>query len=102
MSPSRLLQYPDIVTVAESGLPGYELSNTYTLYASLKTPPDILAALNKEITQIVNSPDLKKTFAANSSEAAPPSTIDELRKLFLAEYDKWDKVVKTANIKMEE
>ena len=102
MSPSRLPQFPDVPTVAESGLPGYELSNTYTIYASIKTPPDILAALNREIAQIVNSPEMKKTFAANSSEASPPSTIDELRKLFLAEYDKWDKVVKTANIKMEE
>ncbi len=102
MSTSRLPQYPDTATVAESGLPGYELSNTYSLYAPIKTSSAIIAGLNKEIAQIVNAPDVKEKFAADSSEASPPYTPEELRKLFLAEFDKWDKVVKSANIKLEE
>ena len=102
MSPSRLPQYPDVATVAESGLPGFDLSNTYTIYAPIKTSPAIVAGLNREIAQIVNAPDVKEKFAADSSEAAPPYTPEELRKLFFAEFDKWDKVVKSANIKLEE
>ncbi|HEV7799622.1 MAG TPA: tripartite tricarboxylate transporter substrate-binding protein, partial [Burkholderiales bacterium] len=97
----RMPGYPNTPTVAESGIPGFELSNTYTLYTLSKAPQSVIAALNREILQILGSPDLKERFAADSSEVAPPYTSDELHKMFLAEFSKWDAVVKAANMTSE-
>jgi len=99
LSPKRLEQFPDTPTVAESGLPGFELSNTYAVYAPIKTPAGIVALLNREIGQVVNSPDLRQRFSADFIEGAPPQSADELRRMMSAEYDKWENVVKLANIK---
>ena len=98
MTPRRMPAYPNVPTVAESGVPGFELSNTYTLYALSKAPPSVVAALNREIVQILASPELRERYAADSSEVAPPYTPDELHKMFAAELDKWDAVVKAANV----
>ncbi|MES2561654.1 MAG: tripartite tricarboxylate transporter substrate-binding protein, partial [Pseudomonadota bacterium] len=98
MTPKRMPAYPNVPTVAESGIPGFELSNTYTLYTLSKTPLSIVTALNREIIQILASPELKERYAADASEVSPPYTPDELNKMFSAEFDKWDAVVKAANV----
>ena len=101
LSPKRLEQFPDTPTVAESGLPGYELSNTYAVYAPIKTAAAIVALLNREIGQVVNSQELKQRFSADFIEGAPPQSSEELRRMMSAEYEKWENVVKMANIKVE-
>jgi len=101
MTPNRMPAYPDIPTVAESGVPGFELSNTYSIYALIKTPPQIVSALNREIIQILKSADIRERYAVDSSEAAPPYTPEELRKRFFSEFDKWESIVRIANIKAE-
>jgi tripartite-type tricarboxylate transporter receptor subunit TctC len=98
MTPKRMPAYPHVPTVAESGIPGFELSNTYTLYTLSKTPLSIVTALNREIIQILASPELKERYAADASEVSPPYALDELNKMFSAEFDKWDAVVKAANV----
>jgi tripartite-type tricarboxylate transporter receptor subunit TctC len=97
-TPKRMPAYSNVPTVAESGVTGFELSNTYTLYTLTKASPPAVAALNREIVQILASPDLRERLAADSSEVAPPYTPAELQKMFFAEYDKWDAVVKAANL----
>ena len=101
-TPQRLPDYPDIPTVAESGLPNYELSNTYTLYAPIRTPAAIIASLNKEVIDLLSAPELRAKFAADFSTAAPPRSPEELRRILLSEIDRWDGVVKKAGIKLEE
>jgi len=98
MTPKRMAGYPNVPTVAESGLPGFELSNTYTWYVLGKSPAAVVQALNRELVQVLASPGLVERFAADASEVAPPYAPAELRKLFVAEFDKWDGVVKAANI----
>ncbi len=98
MTPRRMPAYPNVPTVAESGIPGFELSNTYSLYALAKTPASVVAALNREMIQILAAPDIKERYAADSSEVAPPYTPEELRKRFVSEFERWDAVVKAANI----
>ncbi len=98
MTPRRMPAYPNVPTVAESGIPGFELSNTYSLYTLSKAPPSVIAALNREIIGILASPELRERYAADSSEVAPPHTPDELHGMFLAEFDKWAAVVKAANV----
>jgi tripartite-type tricarboxylate transporter receptor subunit TctC len=101
-TPQRMPEYPDMPTIAESGLPGYELSNTYTLYAPGRTPAVILNALNREVSQALNDPDLRKKMLADASTPAPPRLPAELRKILNSEIERWEAVVKKANIKLEE
>ena len=97
-SPKRMAAYPNVATLAESGIPGYELSNTYTIYTSARAPAPAVAALNRELVAILSSPELKERFAADMSEVSPPYKPAELQKLFAAEFDKWDAVVKAAKL----
>jgi tripartite-type tricarboxylate transporter receptor subunit TctC len=59
---------PNVPTLAESGLPGYEISMWYGIFAPAKTPANIVNALNREIAQIVNHPDIKAKIAAQGFE----------------------------------
>jgi tripartite-type tricarboxylate transporter receptor subunit TctC len=98
---ARLQAQPDLPTVAEGGLPGYELSNTYGLLAPAGTPPAILAAFNREVSLIVNSPELKAKLAADGSEPAPANTPEQYRESLAKEIAKWERLVKATGIKME-
>lgn len=98
----RMAELPDMPTVAESGIPGYDLTNTYTLYTHGATPVATINALNKEVAQALTDPELRKKFLNDNSTPATPRSPDELRKIFLGEMEKWDSVVKRANIKLEE
>ena len=66
------------------------------------TPVAIINALNREVAQALTDPELRKKFLNDNSTPAPPRSPDELRKIFLADMEKWDSVVKKANIKLEE
>lgn len=101
MTPKRMPAYPDIPTVAESGVPGFELRNTYCLYVLAKTSPQTVSALNREILQILTAPEIRERYAVDSSEVAPPHSPDELRRLLNAEFEKWDAIAKIANIKAD-
>jgi len=98
----RLVEYPDVPTMIESGIPDFDLSSTYALYAPIRTPPAALSALNREIAQSAAAPEVVKKLAAGGGIAPPNPSPAELRKVFLAEYQRWDAVVKKANIKLEE
>ena len=98
----RITEAPDTPTVAEQGIPGYDVTNTYTLYANGATPAPILQALNREVIAALADPELRKAFAKDNSTPAPPRTVDELRKILVSEMDRWEAVVKRANIKLEE
>jgi tripartite-type tricarboxylate transporter receptor subunit TctC len=99
LSPKRLPQFPDVPTAAESGLPGYELGNSYLIYAPIKTPQPILNRLNAEVAKVVSAPDMVARLAANSVEPAPPASPEALKKMMVAELDKWQDVVRSRNIK---
>src|ERR1044072_8288252 len=62
-SPSRAASLPDIPTVAEAGVPGYEVGVWFGIVAPAATPPDVLAKLNVELNKILAMPDVKQKFA---------------------------------------
>ena len=101
-SPQRLPDYPDIPTVAESGLGGYELSNTYTLYVPARTPGGIVAVLNQELIQSLGDQELRRKMVADASTPAPPRSPDELRKILVADVERWESLVKRAGITLED
>ena len=97
----RLPAYPDVPTVSESGVGGFELDNMYGLYAPAGLPQPILLALNREVSQIMNSPEVKSRVAADGAEVAPPNSPAEFRNRFAPEIEMWEKFIKTSGIKVD-
>ena len=96
---SRVAALPDVPTVAES-VPGFESSTWQGLGAPAKTPPEIVATLNREINAALADPTIKERLADLGSVPAPMSAAD-FKKLIVAETGKWAKVIREANIKGE-
>jgi tripartite-type tricarboxylate transporter receptor subunit TctC len=91
---------PDIPTVAESGIPGFEYVTWYGLFAPAATPREIIAKLNAEIVKMLAGPDLSKRFASQGAEPAG-STPEELARFMRDEHEGWKKVIKSANIRLD-
>ena len=84
---------PDLPTVAESGLPGYEVLTWYGLLAPAGTPKEIVVRLNAEVSRILQMPDIKRRIADISSETGGISS-EQFADLIKKETVKWAKVVK--------
>ncbi len=97
----RVPAYPDVPTVAESGVPGFELDNMYGLYAPAGIPAPILNALNAEVGRIMHSPEVMKRVAADGAEVAPPNSPSQFRDRFVQEMEMWEKVIRSSGIKVE-
>jgi len=95
---SRLL--PEVPTIAEAGVPGYEAAIWWGILAPAGTPKAIVDRLNKELGVIMNSEDTKKTFE-NQGAVADLMGPAEFSKFIEAEIAKWGRVIKAANIKSE-
>ncbi len=91
---------PEIPTVAESGVPGYEVTSWYGLSAPAKTPRAIIDRINTESVRALNNADLKERLQGLGAE--PAGTTPEQYAAFIhAEIDKWANVIKAAGIKSE-
>ncbi len=91
---------PDVPTVAEAGVPGYEATIWLGIMAPASTPKAIIDRLNAEITKIVSRPDVKKAWG---EQGAVPMTMTpaEFGKYLNGDIAKWAKVVKTAGIRVD-
>ena len=95
---SRVL--PDIPTIAESGVPGYEMTSWNALLVPKGTPAAVVTRLNAEITKALGSPDVVETLNSQGLEpiGGPP---ENLGRLISSELVKWAKVIKAANIRAD-
>ncbi len=91
---------PDLPTIAEAGVPGYELVGWIAAFAPAKTPPAIVSRLNAEFRKILTEPEFVAGLAAIGIDAAP-TTQDELRAWVTSETKKWAEIAKAADIKPE-
>ena len=89
---------PDLPTIAEAGVPGYEANNWWAVAAPAGTPAAIVNKLNAESLRFLKQPETLKRFEADGVEA-DPRTPDEVRKLLPVEMAKWANVAKVANIR---
>jgi tripartite-type tricarboxylate transporter receptor subunit TctC len=96
----RIAAAPDLPTVAESGYPGYEVTNWHGLVGPKGLPRDIVARLNKEIGEVVKGEDMKKNLAADGLEPAGGSP-ERFGEILRNEMARWAKVVQQAGIKVE-
>jgi tripartite-type tricarboxylate transporter receptor subunit TctC len=91
---------PELPTIAEAGVPGYEFTTWYGVLVPTGTPKDIITRLNREFIKVQGLPDVKERLAASGFEPET-STPDEFAKYMRSEVAKWGKVVKAANLKVE-
>ena len=91
---------PDLPTVAEAGLPGFEANNWYGVVVPAKTPRPIIDRLNKEFTAVLNMPDIKEILFKQGLDAAP-GTPEAFGAYIKSETAKWAKVIKAAGIQTE-
>lgn len=98
--PKRAQSLPDIPTIAEAGIPGYEALQWYGLLAPAGTPPEIVTRLHAEMARALMLPDVHQRLAADGAEAAG-GTPDEFAKFIKGEIEKWSNVARAANIRPE-
>ena len=96
----RIAQLPDVPTMQEAGVPGYDASVWLALLAPAGTPRDIVNRLNTEIAKLMDQPDTKKALFDAGVEPAP-STPEAMSALMVQELARWGKVVKDSGIKLE-
>jgi tripartite-type tricarboxylate transporter receptor subunit TctC len=96
-STRRLNISPELPTLAESGLSGFESNQWWGLFAPLELPHEVLARLNLEMNKALKSPDLKKRFAEQGIDVGGGSPAD-LAAYLQNDYNKWGQIIKTGNI----
>jgi tripartite-type tricarboxylate transporter receptor subunit TctC len=91
---------PDVPTIAEAGVPGYEMANWWGIVAPAGTPPGIVDRLANEIGVVLSSPETQKVFSTEGAEVAQ-KTAGEFGRFIEAELAKWQRVVNEAKIKAD-
>ncbi len=97
---TRAVALPDIPTVAESGLPGFAVSNWIGLFAPAGTPPEIVKRVNAEVQKIMQSPEVVKRLETEGAKFLP-MTAEQFADFQKAELLKWGKAIREAGIKAE-
>ena len=91
---------PDVPTVAESGVPGFEVLGWFMLFAPAGTPPGVVKLLNSEVNKMIQRPDFVQRFAALGAEPIT-STPEQAAAFVKAEQEKWGKVIRDIGLKIE-
>ncbi|MGZ8211768.1 MAG: Bug family tripartite tricarboxylate transporter substrate binding protein, partial [Burkholderiales bacterium] len=97
---TRFSELPDVPTVAESGVPGFNVSGWYGFYAPAGTPQDIVRRLQGEARRALTSPDAKEKLQKTGNEPVV-STPEEFGAFIRNEIAMWTKVVKNAKIRVD-
>ncbi len=96
----RSPELPNVPTIAEAGLPGYEATSWFGMFAPADTPAPVLAQLNKAIVKVLNQADVKKKISEQGAEAYS-ETPEQFAAFIQAEAAKWGKVVKESGASLD-
>ena len=99
-SKTRFPGTPDIPSAVEAGIPGMDAQLWFGLFTTAKTPRAVVMKLNREITEVLNKPDVKAMLLTQGAEAAP-STPEELGDFVKSELARWIPIIKAAGIKAD-
>jgi tripartite-type tricarboxylate transporter receptor subunit TctC len=95
---TRLLQAPEIPTIAEQGLSGFDAAAWIMVVAPAKTPPGVVSRLHEELKAISQLPDVQAQIVKNGQTPTVTPSIPELQQFVRSELGRWGKVVQTAGI----
>jgi len=96
----RVESFPDVPTLAESGLPGYESSNWYGYVATAKTPPPIIRRLNQAFVAVINEPDVRKILVAQGNDVIA-NTPEEFARVIRADAERWGGIGRKLGIQLD-
>jgi tripartite-type tricarboxylate transporter receptor subunit TctC len=100
-SPQKTIVAPDLPTIRESGLPGFQTSGTITgMWAPAKTPDAVINRLNQEIVRFLKSPEARERFLTQGAEPVGSSPA-QFAAAIKEDMEKWGKVIKAANIRAD-
>ena len=91
---------PDLPTMAEAGLPGFDISTWYGFFAPAGTPSAIIAKWNAEVARILNAPDVRAKLMADGAEPAP-NTPEQFAQMIARELTKYARIVKMSGAKVD-
>jgi len=97
----RMALLPEVPTVAESGLPGYEAISWFGLFGPPGMPADIVTKINAEVRKVFADPDIKKNFLERQYFESIAGTPEQLTKYIKSDEPKWRKVIHDAKVKGE-
>jgi tripartite-type tricarboxylate transporter receptor subunit TctC len=97
---TRSALFPDVPTVAEQGVKGYEAYSWAALFAPKGTPKDIVRKINADVNKALSDPQTKQRLYEAGAEAKP-GTPEQMAAFLRSEIAKWGKVVKAANIQLD-
>ena len=99
-SATRATQLPDIPTIAEAGVPGYEVTVWYGFCGPANLPRDLLQKVNADAVKALSHPDTKKLLTEQGIEAAP-NTPEQFAAFIQDEVSKWAKIVKASGVSLD-
>lgn len=99
-SSTRSAVLPELPTIAESGVPGFQAIGRFAIFAPARTPPAIVERLNREVAAIVDAPETKQRLLAQGAEPGSGRP-DAIREEVLREIDQWSKVIREAGLKLQ-
>src|SRR5262249_52503064 len=97
----RSPQLPDVPTVAESGLPGYQADTWFGLFAPAGTPAAIIAKINADVQQVLRDPELQEKFLAAQLLEPIMGSPEEFSRFIAADAQKWGKVIRGAKLSID-
>ena len=99
-NPKRVAVLPNVPTMIESGLAGFDLGTWYGIWAPVGTPRELVARLNADIVRVVSLPDVKERLAALGAEPSAFSA-EEFAAFNRSELERWGRIVRAAQIKLD-
>jgi tripartite-type tricarboxylate transporter receptor subunit TctC len=95
----RVESFPDIPTISESGLPGYESSNWYGYVTTARTPPAIIRRLNQAFVAAINEPDVRRTLVAQGNDVIA-NTPEAFARVIQADAERWGGIGRKLGIQL--
>ncbi len=99
-TPKRAAELPDVPTLAEAGVPGFEMSTWYGLFVTTGTPKDVVARLIEETNKILRLPDVQAKLRGLGGEPGGMS-VDQFAALNKGEFERFGKLIREANVKID-
>jgi tripartite-type tricarboxylate transporter receptor subunit TctC len=100
-SSRRLARFPEVPTVAESGVPGFEAQSWFGLFAPRATPREIVGKINAEVQRIFNEPEYRERVLAPNTLESLVSSSETYEALIKKDTEKWGRVIGAAKLKIE-
>jgi tripartite-type tricarboxylate transporter receptor subunit TctC len=100
-SARRSSEFPDVPTIAESGVPGYEAKGWLGLVAPAHTPPEIVTKINHDVTKVISDPDFKQKYLSSQGREPILASPEQFAAFIRTETVEWGKIVKDADLKLQ-